>query len=266
MGVVNVTPDSFSDGGKFLDPDRAIEHALALVEEGADFLDIGGESSRPRGNAYGAGAEPVPAERELERVLPVIEGVRKHTDIPISIDTVKSEVARAAMEAGATLVNDISAFHRDPAMPEVVGKGGATAVLMHMRGTPQTMQQDTRYEDLFGEITAYFRDALALGARAGIRQMLIDPGIGFGKSVRDNLRLVQGIDRFLSLGVPILVGPSRKSFIGEILSLPVEDRLEGTLAAVAVAAMRGASVVRVHDVRAAVRVVRMVDAFQHAGG
>jgi dihydropteroate synthase len=265
MGVVNVTPDSFSDGGKFLDPGRAVEHALALAEDGADFLDIGGESSRPKGNAYGAGAEPVPPEREIERVVPVIEGVRKYTDVPISVDTVKSGVARVAIEAGATMVNDISAFHQDPAMPEVVGTGGATAVLMHMRGTPQTMQQSTHYDDLFGEITAYFREALARGARAGVRQMLIDPGIGFGKNVRDNLRLVNGVDRFRPLGVPILVGPSRKSFIGEVLSLPVADRLEGTLAAVAVAAMRGASIVRVHDVKAAVRVVRMVDAMKQAG-
>lgn len=262
MGVLNVTPDSFSDGGLHLDPERALDHALKMVTEGADFIDVGGESTRPRGRSYGTGAEPVNAEEELRRVLPVIGRLAAESDIPISIDTYKSAVAREACAAGASIVNDISGFHSDPAMPQTVASAGATAILMHMRGTPQTMQVDPAYTDLFGEISAFLAEALARGKEAGVQQMIVDPGIGFGKTVEHNLRLLKGISRFRTLGYPLLVGPSRKSFIGAVLGLPVEDRLEGTIAAAVVAAMAGVHVVRVHDVREVVRALRVSDAIR----
>ncbi len=266
MGILNVTPDSFSDGGKYVDAPSAVARALAMVAEGADFIDVGGESTRPKGGAYGEGAEPVSAEEEARRVLPVIEKLAGLTDVPISVDTYKSEVARKALGAGAVLVNDISGFRFDPKMPSVVAAARGSAVLMHIRGTPKTMQQNPTYDDLFGEIAAYLEEGLALGRRAGVRQMMVDPGIGFGKSQRDNLRLIAGLSRFTSLGCPVLVGPSRKSFIGNILGLPVDDRAEGTLAAVAACILGGAHVVRVHDVRGAVRAARVADAIRRAAG
>ncbi len=262
MGVLNVTPDSFSDGGRYLDAESAVDHAQQMIEEGADFIDVGGESTRPRGQAYGQGAEPVGIEEELRRVLPVICRLAAVSDIPISIDTYKSAVAKEACAAGAVIVNDISGFHSDSAMAETVAMASATAVLMHMRGTPQTMQAEPAYADLFGEITAYLSEGLAQGREAGIRQMLIDPGIGFGKTVEHNLRLLNGIAEFKRLGYPLLVGPSRKSFIGTVLGLPIEQRLEGTLAASVAAAMGGANVIRVHDVKAAVRALKVTDAIR----
>jgi len=265
MGVLNVTPDSFSDGGKFADAARAVERGLEMVSEGADFIDVGGESTRPRGSAYGAGAADISAEEELARVLPVIRELAKRSPVPVSVDTSKSEVARAALDAGAVIVNDVSGFKRDPRMPDVIGRAGATAVVMHMRGTPQTMQVDTAYGDLFGEIAGVLKEALDLGRRRGIDQMFIDPGIGFGKSMRDNYRLLAGLGRFAALQAPILVGPSRKSFLGAVLDLPVEERLEGTLAAVTAAILAGAHVVRVHDVRAARRAAVVADAVREAG-
>ena len=262
MGILNVTPDSFSDGGLYVDPARAVDHALKMVEDGADFIDVGGESTRPRGKAYGHGAEPVAPKEELQRVIPVIRRLAAESDVPISIDTYKAAVAREACSAGASIVNDISAFHSDPAMPEAAASAGATAILMHMRGTPRTMQADPSYADLFGEISTYLAEALRVGKEAGVSQMIIDPGIGFGKTLDHNLRLLKGIAEFHSLGYPLLVGPSRKSFIGAVLGLPVEQRLEGTLAAVVAAAMAGANVVRVHDVREAVRALRVTDAIR----
>jgi len=264
MGVLNVTPDSFSDGGVYFDPDAAVQRGLAMVEEGADCIDIGGESTRPRGLHYGEGAKPVSAEEEADRVLPVIRELVRRTDIPISIDTYKAAVARQALAAGACIVNDISGFALDPAMPAVVADAGASAVVMHMRGTPQTMQRDTRYVDLFGEILASLQDSLRKGREAGITQLMVDPGIGFGKTGTDNLRLIAGAERFHESGVPVLMGPSRKGFIGEILGTPVADRLEGTLAAAVVCAGRGVDILRVHDVRAVKRALLVADAIYHA--
>lgn len=264
MGVLNVTPDSFSDGGKFLSPARAVDHALRMIGEGADFLDVGGESTRPKGGAYGEGADPIDTAEELRRILPVVEQLAGKTDVPVSVDTYKSEVARRALAAGAVLVNDISGFHFDPEMPGVVAEAGASAVLMHIRGTPKTMQQNPSYADLLGEISDYLRESIRMGESAGVRQMLVDPGLGFGKTVKHNYRLLASLSHFAGLGYPVLVGPSRKSFIGDALQLPVEERLEGTLAAVVAAVLYGASVVRVHDVKETVRAVRVADALKQA--
>lgn len=265
MGILNVTPDSFSDGGLFSDPARAVERGLEMAAEGADFVDVGGESTRPRGSAYGAGAADVPADEELARVLPVVRELAKRSPVPVSVDTTKSDVARAALDAGALIVNDVSGFMRDPRMPEVIGRAGASAVVMHMRGTPQTMQADTAYGDLFGEIEDVLMQALARGRQHGITQMFVDPGVGFGKSVHDNFRLIAGLGRFSRMPAAILVGPSRKSFLGAVLDLPVGERLEGTLAAVTAAVLAGAHVVRVHDVRAVRRAVVVADAVRAAG-
>jgi len=262
MGVLNVTPDSFSDGGRYLETGRAVERAGEMVRQGADIVDVGGESTRPRSSAYGEGADPIPAEEELRRVLPVIERLREIVDVPLSIDTTKAEVAEGALRAGAVMVNDVSGFRFDPRMPRVIAEAGASAVVMHTKGPPKTMQQDVSYDDLFGQIGEYLREGLALGEQEGVREMVIDPGIGFGKTPRDNLRLLVGLRRFRSLGRPIMVGPSRKSFLGAILDLPVEERLEGTLAAVVAAILSGADIVRVHDVREVKRAVQVADALR----
>jgi dihydropteroate synthase len=255
MGVVNVTPDSFSDGGKFSTPDAAVRHALDLVRDGADILDIGGQSTRP-------GSDPVPVDEELRRVIPVIQRLVKETDAPISIDTTRSDVARAAVDAGATIVNDISAGMDDPAMIPFVSRSGATFVAMHMRGTPKTMQDAPAYSDVVLEVTRYLIDRALTAKREGIGQVIIDPGIGFGKTVEHNIRLIREIPVLVSTGYPVLVGPSRKSFIGTVLGLPVEDRLEGTAAAVAACIFAGAQLVRVHDVKAMKRVAAMCDALK----
>ncbi len=250
MGILNVTPDSFSDGGRFLDPDRAVAHALRLQDEGADIIDIGGESTRP-------GAEPVPLEEELRRVIPVLEKLRRKLRIPVSIDTYKAEVAEAAIELGARIVNDVTALRADPRMGEVVARAGVGLVLMHMRGTPRDMQENPTYTDVVAEISAFLRERISAALSRGIapEQIAVDPGIGFGKKLEHNLEILRRLEEFLELGRPVLVGPSRKSFIGEILGLPVEERLEGTLAACAVAVVRGADIVRVHDVLPARRAV-----------
>jgi dihydropteroate synthase len=255
MGVVNVTPDSFSDGGSFATPEPALEHALALVKDGADIIDIGGESTRP-------GSDPVTVEEELDRVIPVIQGLAAASDAAISIDTTKSDVARAAVEAGATLVNDISAGTADPAMLPFVARSGAAYVAMHMRGTPKTMQEGPRYSDVVLEVTRYLIDRAMTARREGIAQVLIDPGIGFGKTVEHNLRLIREIPVLVSTKYPVLVGPSRKSFIGSVLGLPVEERLEGTAAAVAACIFAGAHIIRVHDVKTMKRVATMCDALK----
>jgi dihydropteroate synthase len=260
MGIVNVTPDSFSDGGRFRDAREAAEHALMLVQDGADILDIGGESTRPRGQAYGDGAHAVSAAEELRRVIPVIEHLAAATSVPISVDTTKSEVARQALEAGAVMVNDISGFRYDRHMPEVVAEAGAAAVVMHVKGSPQTMQQDPRYDDLFGEILAYLREGLRLGSEAGVSEMVVDPGLGFGKTVRDNYRILAGLERFHALGRPVLIGPSKKSFLGAPLGLPIGERQEASLAALVAGILGGASIVRVHDVREARRAAAIADA------
>ncbi|RLA85215.1 MAG: dihydropteroate synthase [Deltaproteobacteria bacterium] len=260
MGILNVTPDSFSDGGLFLDPERAVDHALRMVEEGADIIDVGGESTRP-------GADPIPLQEELRRVLPVIEGLSQRTDVPISIDTYKAEVASRALEAGASIINDISGLHYDPRMGEVAAKYGAPVVVMHIKGTPKTMQASPRYDDLMGEITAYLREGIRRAEEAGLppEKVIVDPGIGFGKTVEHNLIILQRLDELSSLGRPILIGPSRKSFIGAVLDLQVGDRLYGTLASVAIGVERGAHIVRVHDVKPVREVVDMVDAIMEAG-
>ncbi len=244
MGILNVTPDSFSDGGRFLSPDAAVKRALIMEKEGADIIDVGGESSRP-------GAEPVPVEEELRRVIPVLERLRGKLRIPISIDTTKAEVAEAALRAGASIVNDISALRFDPAMASVVAEFGAGLVLMHMLGTPKTMQQAPHYEDVVREVREFLAERALYAQSQGIPReaIAVDPGIGFGKTVEHNLELLRRLPELVELGFPVLVGPSRKSFIGAILGLGVEERLEGTLAACAVAVVRGADILRVHDVR-----------------
>jgi len=264
MGVINVTPDSFSDGGRFTDPAGAVAHALQLVEDGADIIDIGGESTRPRGHAYGEGAQAVTVEEELRRVIPVVEQLAASASVPISVDTTKAEVARRALQAGAQMVNDISGFHYDHHMPEVVAQHGAAAVIMHVKGTPQTMQTDPRYDDLFGEILAYLEEGIRRGSAAGVTQMAVDPGLGFGKTTRDNYRLLAGLDRFQSLGRPVMIGPSRKSFLGAPLGLPVGERAEVTLAALVAGILGGAAIVRVHDVRQARRAASIADAVLEA--
>lgn len=243
LGVVNTTPDSFSDGGNFLDPSAAVAQALRLVEQGADIIDIGGESSRP-------GAIPVSESEELTRVLPVISELAGKCPVPISIDTTKSAVACAAFEAGASIINDISALHHDPAMAQVAAQGDAGLILMHMRGTPQQMQQDTVYADLIGEIVAYLSAAITRAESAGIapNKIMIDPGIGFGKDLEGNLSIIRSISRLNSLGKPVLIGASRKSFIGRLTGTDSGNRLAGSIAAATAAVLNGASAVRVHDV------------------
>ena len=257
MGVVNVTPDSFADGGRFLRAEDAISRALLLVEEGADMLDVGGESTRP-------GSDPVSAEEELDRVAPVIEGLARRVDVPISIDTYKPAVAAACLALGARIVNDITGLE-DPEMVRVAHERGAGVVVMHMRGRPKTMQADVAYDDVVGEVRAFLAERAARARAAGIGQVIVDPGIGFGKTAAHNFELLRRLAELCELGLPILVGPSRKSFLGSLPSaLPPAERLEGTLAAVAVAVMNGASIVRVHDVRQVRRVVDVVDAVRTA--
>ena len=242
MGIVNVTPDSFSDGGEFLSPVRAIEHGIALAAGGADMLDIGGESTRP-------GARPVSADEELDRVLPVIEGLAARVDLPLSIDTTKLEVARAALAAGASIVNDVSALRFSPGIAELAAETGAGLVLMHMKGEPRTMQRDPRYDDLLAEVGGHLRDAARRAEDAGVDRsaIVLDPGIGFGKTARDNWRLLAGLAR-LAPGYPILVGHSRKSFLDPWKSIPPAERIPETLAAGLLAAISGAAILRVHDV------------------
>jgi dihydropteroate synthase len=255
MGILNVTPDSFSEGGRFFDGDDAVKHAVQMVADGAGMVDVGGESTRP-------GSDPVPIDEELERVLPVIERIADELPgIPISIDTRKAEVAELALAAGATIVNDVSAG-ADPEMFDVVREHDAAVVLMHMKGEPKTMQETPTYDDVVGEVHEFLRERIEAAEFAGIdpQRIAIDPGIGFGKDLGHNLELMQRVDAFLDLGRPLLVGPSRKRFIGAILDLPEDQRVEGTIGAVAWMVAQGAHVVRVHDVREVVRAVRVVDA------
>jgi dihydropteroate synthase len=259
MGVLNVTPDSFSDGGRYLDADAAVRHGISLIEEGADIVDIGGESTRP-------GSDPVGADEERSRVLPVIERlVAEHPGVPLSIDTRSPEVAADALGAGACIVNDVSGG-RTPGMFEVVRDAGAGMVLVHMLGEPKTMQEAPHYEDVVAEVREALAERVESAEFVGIapEALVIDPGIGFGKNLEHNLLLMRHLDQLADLRRPILVGPSRKRFIGAILDLPEDERVEGTAAAVAWLVGRGAHVVRVHDVREMVRVVRVVDAIARA--
>ncbi len=260
MGILNCTPDSFSDGGRYFEKKAAIDHALRMVEAGADIVDIGGESTRPAG-PYGAGAKPVSETEEMERVVPVIEALAKSTPAMLSIDTQKSSVAKAAINAGAGMVNDISGFQFDPLMPEVVAQSRVAAVIMHIKGTPRDMQQTPHYENLMDELYQYFDERLQIASSAGIsaEQIVLDPGLGFGKRMQDNYEILRRLEEFRGLGCPILVGPSRKSFIGKVLDTPVDQRLEGTAAAVALAVANGAHIVRVHDVMEIHRAVKIAD-------
>jgi dihydropteroate synthase len=244
MGVVNVTPDSFSDGGLFLQAEAAVEHALRLAQEGADIVDLGGESTRP-------GAEPVSAEEERRRVLPVVEGLAATgLGARLSIDTSKVEVARAAVQAGATCVNDVTAFRAQPDMAGLVAERGLDCCLMHMLGEPRTMQADPRYDDVVSEVKAFLEERLAFAVGEGIAEerVMLDPGIGFGKTVEHNLELLRRLDELVAIGRPVVVGTSRKSFLGRLTGRGVEERLPGTIATNVLAFERGASVFRVHEV------------------
>ncbi|KPK86635.1 MAG: dihydropteroate synthase [Deltaproteobacteria bacterium SM23_61] len=257
MGVLNVTPDSFSDGGRFFEWTRAVEQGIKLAEEGADILDVGGESTRP-------GSRPVPEEEELRRVIPVIEALRPKISIPISIDTRKAAVAERALQSGAEMVNDVSALRFDEGMAGVVSRRKVPVVLMHLRGQPENMQADTHYDDLIEEIRGFFQERIDYAVSRGISRdrVILDPGIGFGKSMeeRHNLILLKKLRSFRALGQPLMIGTSRKAFLGRILDLPPEEREEGTLATVAVAVQNGANIVRVHEVRRTRRAVQVADA------
>jgi len=244
MGVVNVTPDSFSDGGLFLDADHAVRHALELVAEGADMLDVGGESTRP-------GAQPVAADEERRRVVPVLERVAAAgARVQLSIDTSKPDVAGAALDAGATYVNDVTAFRADPGMAGLVAERGVECCLMHMLGEPRTMQDDPRYEDVVSDVKAFLEERLAFAVAEGVREerVMLDPGIGFGKTLEHNLEILRRLDEIVALGRPVVVGTSRKSFLGRITGREVGERLPGTIATNVLALERGASVFRVHEV------------------
>jgi dihydropteroate synthase len=254
MGVLNVTPDSFSDGGHYFSKEQAIKQALNLVAEGADIIDIGGESTRPY-------AEKVSLAQEIERVIPVIEELSQIVNVPISIDTYKAKVAHAAVNAGASIINDISALRFDPEMAPVVKTSGAPLILMHMKGTPGNMQDNPVYDDLMGEIIAFFKEAVKDAVKKGIREemIILDPGIGFGKSSDHNLMIIRDLRRLTELGLPVLLGSSRKAFIGKILDKTPEERDIGTMATVAAGILNGAHIVRVHNVRMAKETAKIVD-------
>ena len=260
MGVVNVTPDSFYDGGLYFEPARAIEQALKLIADGADIIDVGGESSRP-------GAAPVSAKDEKKRILPVIEVVRERKDVLISVDTTKAEVAAAAIAEGAHIINDISAGRFDPDILSLVSRTGAGLVLMHMKGTPRTMQSLASYDDVVAEVRSFLAGRLAAAREAGVREagLICDPGIGFAKTLEHNLALINNIPELAGLGRPVLVGLSRKSFIGKLLDAEPEDRLEGTIAAAVVSALNGAAILRVHDVLEVKRALAVAEAILNQG-
>ena len=258
MGVLNVTPDSFSDGGLHFDIGKAVEHAFKLVEDGADIIDIGGESTRP-------GSQAVPPDEELRRTIPVIESLAKRLTVPISIDTCKAEVALRAIDAGASIVNDISGLRFDPAMAKAVASRGVPVIVMHIKGTPRDMQTNPVYEALIPEIMDYLRTSIRMAVEAGIQEdmILVDPGIGFGKTFDHNLQILRDLSEFATLGKPIAIGVSRKAFLGKILGgVPASERLEGTAAAVAISIMNGANIVRVHDVKEMSKVAKVADAIK----
>ena len=261
MGVLNVTPDSFSDGGLHFYLDRAVEHAVKLVEDGADIIDIGGESTRP-------GSEAISTEEELRRTISVIESVARRIAAPISIDTCKAEVALRAIDAGASIVNDISGLRFDPAMAKAVASRGVPVIVMHIKGIPRDMQEHPVYEALVPEIMDYLRTSIRMAVEAGIREdmIVVDPGIGFGKTFDHNLRVLRDLNEFTALGKPIAIGVSRKAFIGKILGgASTSERLEGTAAAVAISIVNGANIVRVHDVKEIAKVVKVADAIKKGG-
>lgn len=260
LGVVNVTPDSFFNGGLYFEPARAIERALALAAEGADIIDIGGESSKP-------GSSPIPAKEEKKRILPVVEILKQKNDVLISVDTTKADVAEAALAAGADIINDISAGRFDPRMLPLAARTGAGLILMHMKGTPRTMQIAPHYDDVLGEVRAFLKERLEAAEACGVprESVLLDPGIGFGKKLEHNLALLNNLGALADLDRPLVVGVSRKSFIGKILKLEAPDRLEGTIAAAVVSILHGASLLRVHDVQAIKRAIAVADAILSQG-
>lgn len=255
MGILNVTPDSFSDGGKFFKPEDAKKQAFKMAEQGADIIDIGGQSTRP-------GSEAVSLEEESKRVIPLVKDLAKKIQVPISVDTYNSQVALRALDVGAEMINDISGLRFDFKMGNVVAQYQAGLILMHIQGTPKNMQENPHYDNLIEEIKDYLKESIKLAEQAGVKKskIIIDPGIGFGKKLEHNLSILKNLRQFEELGKPIMVGTSRKSFIGKLLDLPVEERLEGSLAGVAVSILNGANLVRVHDVKESVRVARLVDA------
>ena len=259
MGVLNVTPDSFSDGGLYLDVDAAVTRGCEMAGQGADLIDVGGVSTRP-------GSQGIPVKEELQRVLPVVKRLVRAVSLPVSVDTSSAQVAAQALDVGAAIINDITALRGDSGMASVIARGKAAMILMHMRGTPRTMQRQPRYQDVGQEVAEFLAGAAEQARAAGIdrQRILIDPGLGFGKTVRHNLQLLQALPRFVSLGYPVVVGPSRKSFIGKTLGLELPDRLAGTLACVAYAQRSGAHMVRVHDVQETVELVRMWEAIEQA--
>ena len=260
MGVLNVTPDSFSDGGLYRDREAAVAHGVRMANDGADVIDVGGESSRPH-------AESVPLQEELSRVKPVIQALAERTQTPISIDTYKPDVARAALDAGASIINDITGL-ADPDTRRLATERKAPCVIMHMKGTPQTMQENPVYEDVVSEIMAFLRERISLAVEAGVPEeyLIVDPGIGFGKTAEHNLEIIRKLGDLKSLGLPILIGPSRKAFIGKALGgVPAAERLHGTAATVALSIANGANIVRVHDVKEMVQVARMADAVVRQG-
>jgi len=257
MGVLNVTPDSFSDGGHYFNPDKAVEHGLEMARDGADIIDVGGESTRPY-------SQNVSVTEEMDRVIPVIESLNKELSIPVSIDTYKSKVTREALKAGASLINDISALRFDPDMASIAAETGVPVILMHMKGTPKNMQDNPTYDDLISEILHFLKDAITRAVTAGIRKdlIIVDPGIGFGKTFDDNLKVIRELSRLGSLQSPVLLGSSNKAFIGRILNKEAHERDTGTMATIAAAIMNGAHIVRVHNVKKAVETAMIVDAIK----
>ena len=261
MGVINVTPDSFSDGGLYFQKNKAIEHGLQLVRDGADIIDVGGESTRPF-------SEEVPLQEELDRVIPVIEALSKELPVPVSIDTCKAEVARQALEAGASIINDISALRFDPDIISVAAEAGIPVILMHMQGTPGNMQKNPFYQNLVPEILDFLRLAMDRAVSGGIKNdmIIVDPGIGFGKTVEHNLEIIRELGQFRVLGRPVLLGTSNKTFIGRLLNKEPHERDTGTMATIAAGVLNGADIVRVHNVKKAVETVRIVDAIKTVKG
>jgi len=255
MGIINVTPDSFSDGGLYFNKEKAVDRGLELTEEGANIIDIGGESTRP-------GSDFISTEEELMRTVPVISALRKKTDVLISVDTTKSEVAEAALDEGADIINDISSFRFDPKMLSLAAQKDIPVILMHMKGTPKNMQLNPFYEDLLAEIRGFLEERIATAQAYGIKKekIIIDPGIGFGKSLKDNLTLIKSLKFLEPIDRPILIGISRKSFIGKILSLPPQERTEGTIASAVLSIINGAHILRVHDIEAVKRAVLVTEA------
>jgi dihydropteroate synthase len=255
MGILNVTPDSFSDGGKYMKPEDAVARARQMETDGADFIDIGGQSTRP-------GSKEISVDEELKRVIPVIQALKKEVKIPISIDTYRSQVADEALSSGAKIVNDISAFNFDPSMPETVANHNASAILMHIKGTPKNMQENPEYKDLIAEVLLYFEKAVWKANVAGIDQLIIDPGIGFGKTPEHNLRLIRNMFELKKLDCPVIIGVSRKSMIGKISGTEVHERLSGTIALNTISILNGVNIIRVHDVKEAIQATKLIDLYK----